>query len=192
MPAQAGTRKTMSLINTFKKSTIALLLASALALVGGSNTAAADPVVIKLGTSAPIGSPWHNGLKEAINRWNTISGGQVVLRVFPGGTMGDEGNMIQKMRIGTLQAAALSTIGLHDITPEPQALDLPLLVKNTAERDYLLEKMAPELDKALEAKGYVVLTWSEIGFTRFFSNQARPTLDLMRAGKLFCWNGDPE
>ena len=53
---------------------------------------------------------------------------------------GDEGHMVQKMRIGQLHAAALSTIGLHMITPEPQALDLPLIVDNYQERDYLLSK----------------------------------------------------
>lgn len=165
------------------------LIAAALAL--SFQSASAEEIVVKLGTSAPQGSPWHNQLKDAANKWRDLSGGRVALRIFAGGTMGDEGDMVKKMRIGQLQAAALSTIGLHQVTPEPQALDVPLLVKDEAERDYLLAKMAPKLEKALADKGFIVLAWSEIGFTYFFSTKPRPTLPEMRTAKLFCWNGDP-
>lgn len=174
-----------------RKITIVTLLTALLGLGLAVRPAAAEEVVIKLGTSAPQGSPWHTLLKEAANKWRDLSEGKVVLRIFPGGTMGDEGDMVQKMRIGQLQAAALSTIGLHAITPEPQALDMPLLVKDNNEREHLLAKMEPELDKALADKGFIVLTWSEIGYTYFFSAKARPTLDEMRTSKLFVWSGDP-
>lgn len=169
-------------------------LCTALLAFGGRSARADEPkaeVSIKLGTLAPSGSPWHLLLKEAAQKWRQVSGGRVELKVLPGGTMGDEGEMIRKLRVGLLQAAAISTIGLHVITPEPQALDLPLLVNNDEEHEYLMQKMAPQLDALLEKKGFVVLTWSEIGNTHFFSTKPRPTLTDMRGGKLFCWDGDP-
>src|SRR5688572_33133537 len=97
-----------------RKITVVSLIAALLSLVGQQAVAQEGQIVVKLGTSAPQGSPWHNGLKEAANQWQALSGGKVVLRIFAGGTMGDEGDMIKKMRIGQLQAAALSTVGLHD------------------------------------------------------------------------------
>ena len=174
-----------------RKILLASLCTALLAFAGGP-AHAEDPILFKLGTLAPSGSPWHLLLKEAAQKWKEISGGRVELRVLPGGTQGDEGEMIRKMRIGHLQAAAISTVGLHVITPEPQAIDLPLLVKSAEEHDYLVQKMAPQLNQLLEKKGFVVLTWSEIGNTRFFSTKPRPTLNDMRAGKLFCWDGDPD
>lgn len=173
---------------------IMVSLCTALLAFGGRSARAEDAkaeVSIKLGTLAPSGSPWHLLLKEAAQKWRAVSGGRVELKVLPGGTMGDEGEMIRKLRVGLLQAAAISTIGLHVITPEPQALDLPLLVNNDEEHEYLVQKMAPQLDALLEKKGFVVLTWSEIGNTRFFSTKPHPTLPDMRSGKLFCWDGDP-
>lgn len=170
------------------------LCTALLALAGRSARAQEAPqnvVSIKLGTLAPSGSLWHQRLKEAAQKWKELSGGRVELKVLPGGTMGDEGEMIRKMRVGLLQAAAVSTIGLHVITPEPQALDLPLLVQSSEEHDYLVQKMAPKLNAQLAKHGFVVLTWSEIGNTHFFSTKSRPTLSEMRGGKLFCWNGDP-
>lgn len=168
----------------------AISLLGALSLFAAGPALAQEPVVIKLATLAPVGSPWHNLLKEAAQGWKAASGGKVELKIFAGGTMGNEGDMVKKLRINQVQAAALSTIGLHEITPEPQGLDIPLLVDKRDEYDYLVKAMAPKLEKYLEAKGYVVLAWSEIGFTRFFSTQARPTLDELRKGKLFSWEGD--
>lgn len=172
-----------------RKHRLATLVTALFALF--ATPALADRVLIKLGTSAPDGSPWHTQLKKASQAWKEISGDTVSLKIFAGGSMGDEGDMVQKMRIGQLHSAALSTIGLHMITPEPQALDLPLMVNDYQERDYLLSKMAPQLEKALADKGYIVLTWSEIGFTYFFSTKPMPDLNAMRKAKLFTWSGDP-
>src|SRR6266849_3654839 len=76
---------------------------------------------IKLGTLAPSGSTWHTLLKEMGQKWGEASGGKVKLIIYPGGVVGNEGDMVKKTRIGQLQAAALTTIGLHDIAPDPPA-----------------------------------------------------------------------
>lgn len=151
---------------------------------------AGGPVIVKLGTKAPSGSPWHKLLQEASQKIKELSGGQVQFKIFAAGTMGDEGDMVKKMRIGQLQAAGISTVGLHDITPEPQALDIPFLVKNAEERDKLLVKYGPTLDQVLAKKGFVVLSWSDIGFTYFFSAKSLPNISEARQAKLFCWDGD--
>jgi len=162
----------------------------AAAALFASATAEAQ-VTIKLGTLAPSGSTWHNALKEMGQKWAAASGGKVKLVVFPGGTVGNEGDMVRKMRIGQLQAAALTTIGLHEITPEPQAVDIPLGVRSFEELDYVMEKLEPKLNKAVEAKGYVVLLWSDVGFVQFFSTRSIATPADMKGAKLFAWDGDP-
>src|SRR5689334_10147091 len=96
------------------------LIAFALALAMVSSPARAEERV-KLGTLAPNGSTWHTPLKEMGQKWAEASGGKVRLVIYPGGVVGNEGDMIKKMRIGQLQAAALTTVGLHEIAPEPQA-----------------------------------------------------------------------
>ena len=153
--------------------------------------AAAAEVEIKLGTLAPSGSAWHNILKEMGQKWSEVSGGQVKLRIFPGGVVGNEGDMVRKMRVGQLSAAALTTVGLHDITPEPQAVDVPLGITSYEELDYIMGKVENELDKSLDDKGYVVLAWADIGFVHFFSTRAIRTPADMANAKLFAWDGDP-
>jgi TRAP-type C4-dicarboxylate transport system substrate-binding protein len=154
--------------------------------------ASAQEVRIKLGTLAPSGSTWHTLLKEMGQKWGEVSGGKVKLVIYPGGVLGNEGDMVKKMRIGQLQAAALTTIGLHEISPEPQAIDMPMMVDSWATLDYVMEHIAPRLEKAIEAKGYSVIYWSEVGFVRFFSTKKYETFKaLQQNGKIFTWDGDP-
>jgi TRAP-type C4-dicarboxylate transport system substrate-binding protein len=148
-------------------------------------------VVIKLGTLAPNGSTWHTLLKEMGQKWEQASGGKVKLRIYPGGVLGNEGDMVKKMRIGQLQASALTTIGLHDIAPEAQAVDVPMMIDSWATLDYVMDRMGPKLERVIESKGYVVLGWSEVGFVRFFSTKKFASLAELQQAKVFCWEGDP-
>jgi TRAP-type C4-dicarboxylate transport system substrate-binding protein len=165
-------------------------LAVVFALLLAPAAARAD-VVIKLGTLAPNGSTWHTLLKEMGQKWDQASGGKVKLRIYPGGVLGNESDMIKKMRIGQLQAAALTTIGLHDITPDAQAVDVPMMVDSWATLDYVMDRMGPKLERIIEAKGYVTLGWSEVGFVRFFSSKKYASLKDLESAKIFCWEGDP-
>jgi TRAP-type C4-dicarboxylate transport system substrate-binding protein len=168
-----------------------LLKLTLAALLVASGLAHADEK-IKLGTLAPNGSTWHTLLKEMGQKWSEASGGKVKLIIYPGGVVGNEGDMVKKTRIGQLQAAALTTIGLHEIAPEPQAIDSPMMITSSDELDFVMEHMAPKLEKAIEAKGYIVLGWSEVGFVRFFSTHEYKSLaDFTSKAKVFGWEGDP-
>jgi TRAP-type C4-dicarboxylate transport system substrate-binding protein len=173
---------------TMRKCGVVLALGLALALFP---TAARADVVIKLGTLAPNGSAWHTLLKEMGQKWEQASGGKVKLRIYPGGVLGNESDVVKKMRIGQLQASALTTIGLHDIAPDAQAVDVPMMVDSWPTLDYVMDRMAPKLERIIEGKGYVVLGWSEVGFVRFFSTKKMSTLPELQAAKMFCWEGDP-
>ena len=78
------------------------------ALVAALAPSAHAQVTIKLATLAPAGSSWHEILKEMGQRWEAASGGQVKLKVYPGGAQGSEGDMVRKMGIGQLQAASIT------------------------------------------------------------------------------------
>jgi TRAP-type transport system periplasmic protein len=154
-------------------------------------TAHAAPVRIKLGTLAPQGSTWHQLLLEMAQKWSEASNGQVELKVYAGGTQGNEGEMIRKISIGQLQAAAITAIGLHEITPEPQVEDVPFLIDSYEEYDYVHAKLRPKLDEVLAKKGYIAIHWGEVGFAYLFSTEPYRTPAEFAKGKIFTWNGDP-
>jgi TRAP-type C4-dicarboxylate transport system substrate-binding protein len=59
------------------------------------------------------------------------------------------------------------------------------------EVDYIGEKLQPMLEKRLEAKGFVVLFWSDTGFVRFFSRQPVVGPDDLKKTKLFVSGNRP-
>jgi len=110
-----------------------LLGAIVIALAVAAQAAAGQ--VIKLGTLAPAGSPWEQALRKLAGDWSRLSIGRVSLRIYPGGVAGDEDDMLRKIRIGQLNAAALSGPGLSTIVPGVLALQVPLLVTDDDELD---------------------------------------------------------
>ena len=167
-----------------------ILLAAAL-LAAASPALAQQQVQIKLGTLAPNGSTWHELLKEMAVRWGEASKDSVKLRIYAGGTQGNEGEMVRKMAVGQLQGAAVTTVGLHDIAAEPQALTVPLMFDSAAELQKALPILEPKLDALLEKKGYVPLTWGAIGAIKLFCTKPFKTPAEAAGAKIFAWEGDP-
>lgn len=167
-----------------------LLLVTLLASL--ATAARAETVTIKLGTLAPQGSSWHDLLKELSQRWEQASGGQVRLRVYAGGAQGSEGDMVRKLGIGQLQAAAISNVGMHDVIPEPQAFSIPFLFEDEKQMECAFEKMKPRLDEALAKRGLIALMWSRVGSIYLFCDAPRRTPAEARTAKVWAWEGDPK
>jgi TRAP-type C4-dicarboxylate transport system substrate-binding protein len=164
----------------------AVLLSLALAV----STAHAAPVVVKMATLAPEGSSWYRVLQEMGESWKKASDGTVILRIYPGGVVGDEDAMIRKMRVGQLQAAAITGIGLAYLDRGFYALHVPMMYASDEEFDYVRDRVAPVLEKRLEEKGLVVLNWGDAGWVHFFAQKPFTRPSDVKAMKLFVWGMD--
>ncbi len=161
-----------------------------LAVVTLNASAAQAPVVIKLATVAPKDSIWHEHLKTIDTRWKSVSGGQVRLRIYAG-TLGDEDDILRRVRVGQLDAAAISTAGLSSIDKATQAMHIPLAFTTTEEMEYVRDRIVQQLELLLAAKHFQVLSWGEVGWIHFFTKEPVTTPDDLRKQKLFVWsNGD--
>jgi TRAP-type C4-dicarboxylate transport system substrate-binding protein len=152
----------------------------------------AQAVRIRLGTVAPRGSVWSEELEVIREKWREISNGRVDLRIYPSGVLGDEIEMLRKVRAGTLQGVALSQIGLSRVDPGAGCLSIPFLFRTDAELDYVREQLSTRLTQQLEAQGFVLVNWGEAGWVHLFSKRRLRTPDDLRAMKLFTSAGDPE
>ena len=161
-------------------------------LAFGCLTTAPAQTVVKMGTLAPEGSPWHQALQLMGERWRKISGGQVKLVIYAGGVLGDEPDMVNKMRIGQIQAVALSGAGMSAIEPGVSALQIPMMFDSYEELDYVRDRVAPHLEKMIEARGFLVLNWGDAGWVHFFTTRPATRLADMRKMKLFTWAGDSD
>ena len=165
-----------------------LLALGATALAGGP--AAAQPVTIKLATLVPDGSVWDKILKTMGAEWSQSTQGRVQLRMYPGGVAGDEPDIVRKMRIGQIQAAALTTAGLSAIDPSFKLFSIPMFFDSYDELHAVLDKMEPTFKQRLEAKGFVLLNWGHGGWVYFFTKQPVETVDQLKKIKMFVWAGD--
>jgi TRAP-type C4-dicarboxylate transport system substrate-binding protein len=166
------------------------LAAVAAAALAAPAVAGAQPVLVKMATLVPDGSSWHLILKETADKWRTVSNGTVNVRLYAGGVAGDDPDVVRKMRLGTLNAGVLTSVGVAEIDKSVYALGVPMMYDSYEELYYVLEKMRPRLERTLEAKGFVVLNWADGGWVHFFTQKPVARPDDLKALKLFTWAGD--
>jgi TRAP-type C4-dicarboxylate transport system substrate-binding protein len=152
--------------------------------------ASAQPVLVKMATLVPDGSSWHLILKETADKWRTVSNGTVTVRLYAGGVAGDDPDVVRKMRLGTLNAGVLTSVGVAEIDKSVYALGVPMMYDSYEEVYYVLDKMRPRLEASLESKGFVVLNWADGGWVHFFAQKPVAVPDDLKALKLFSWAGD--
>jgi len=140
--------------------------------------------VIRVGTLAPKGSSWHRILSQMGAEIKQATKGEVILRIYPGGIVGDEAEMIRKMRIGQLHAAAISNAGVGGIDSSAYALSLPLKFQSYEEWDFVRNKINPDLEAKMRKNGFEVLTWSDVGWVYFFSKKPLVHPDQLKTLKL--------
>jgi TRAP-type C4-dicarboxylate transport system substrate-binding protein len=148
-------------------------------------TTAADAQVLKLATVAPEGSVWHTALREMAEAWRAITAGTLETRIYPGGVAGDDADVIRKMRIGQIGAAALTADGMAAIAPEMRIFQTPMLIQSEAELDYLRGRLEGELETIAERRGFVLLAWCDVGWVYLFAKT--PVADVESARRVRLW-----
>jgi TRAP-type transport system periplasmic protein len=177
----------------FGRRFVTLLAAAGVVLaVAGMSAApaAAQTITVKMATMVPEGTSWHLVLKEVADQWKKISNGRVNLVIFAGGVAGDDTDVVRKMRMGTIQAAVLTAVGVAEVEKSVYALEVPMMYASYDEVYDVLGRMKPRLESSMDKKGFVVLNWADAGWLRFFTKNPVRTPDELKQQKLFQWAGD--
>ncbi|MCZ8341950.1 MAG: TRAP transporter substrate-binding protein DctP [Leptospira sp.] len=120
---------------------------------------------VKLATVAPDGSPWANELSKIKKKIETESQGQIKIRLYPGGQMGGENEILQQVIRGKLQGAGLTAGALANTIKELNVLEIPYLFNSYAQADCVLdEHVIEDYRKLFESKGLIFVTWAENGY----------------------------
>ena len=154
-----------------RQMTLKALLAGA-ALLATSAFAQAQEEII-FGLSAAHGSLQERTASEFAMRANEKLGDLAVVKVFDSSQLGKDKDMMQKIKLGTMQITLPSST-MPEVDDRFAIFDLPFLIKDRAQ----LAKIDATLFKdvlvpAAEAKGYRPLAIWENGF-RQITNNSRP------------------
>lgn len=156
------------------------------------NCMAADKQ-LRIGSLVPKNSLYHRQLMDIGEAWRATQTEKSKYVVYPDGSQGGEAEMARRMRIGQLQGALLSVVGLQEIEPSITALQaIPMLFRSWEEVDYVREKMRPSMEKKFFDKGFVVLAWGDAGWVRFFSKDPALRPDDYKRMKFFAWGSEPD
>jgi TRAP-type C4-dicarboxylate transport system substrate-binding protein len=131
-------------------------------------------------------------MQEMAERWKKAQGAGATFTVFTDGTQGGEIDMVRRMRVGQLNAALISVVGLAEIDRSVTALQyMPMLFRDWSEVDYVVAQMREQLEARFLEKGFVVLFWGDGGWVRYFSKEPMLHPADLKKHKLWAWNGDP-
>ena len=150
----------------------------------------AKKIIVKMATLAPEGTEWHGLLVELGQQWQEVTNGEVRLRIYPGGVVGDERDMIRKMRIGQIHGAAISNEGMTEINPYFTTFYMPMMYQSYDEVDFVRERLSDELLNITEDNGFKILTMVDVGWAYWFSTEPIYTPDDLKNNKIFIWAGD--
>ncbi|MDP1823844.1 MAG: TRAP transporter substrate-binding protein [Archangium sp.] len=129
-----------------------------------SFAAQAQTIIAKVGSVAPEGTPWAEWIEGIKARMDKDTGGKLKLKIFLGGKLGGEKEMVEETKNGNLHLFGGSTGSVATWVPELNVLELPFIFTSDAEADFVLDKLREKVAKLLEAKGFVMVMWAENGW----------------------------
>ncbi len=170
------------------RSNIPIFLAALVIVCAAIGTA--DAAQLKIATVAPDGSFWMTEVKKGAEEIEKATESRVKLRIYPGGTMGNDQAVLRKMRIGQLHGGMMTGLSLASITSDLQLYGLPFLFGSYDEVDAVRAKMDPLLIEALDAKGYISFGLIEGGFAYIMSQKPAKELADFQGEKAWSPEGD--
>ncbi len=163
----------------------------AAALLLAASAVPLPALTLKIATLAPEGSPWVEAMRKVAGQWEKASGGQVRLKIYAGGVAGEEADMVRKLRIGQLQGAALTQLGMGLLEPDILTVSVPFLIRDEAELDHVLQAGRGRYAELFARRGYLLAALPKAGWVHFFARQPVVRPDDLRRLKLAVPGDDP-
>jgi TRAP-type C4-dicarboxylate transport system substrate-binding protein len=111
------------------------------------------------------------------------TGGRVQLKAYPGGVLGEEKDVLYKIKVGQVDGAGFMGFGVAKVCPDAEAMGQFFQFRSYEEVDAAMEALRPRLEAQCLQNGFVVLGWTEVGFSYVLSAVPVRSLDDLRAAK---------
>lgn len=173
-------------VSAFRRTCAAACVAGALVAL----PSAQGRTVLRLATLVPDGSVWDKNLKQMASEWTKLSAGRVSVNIFPGGALGDDREIVRRMRFENPQAAALTVVGLADLDDAFNVFSMPFFFDSYDELYAVIDRMTPMLAQRLDQKNVALIAWGHGGWAQVFTTKPVRTLSDLKQIKLFTAAGD--
>jgi TRAP-type transport system periplasmic protein len=147
---------------------------------------------LKIATIAPARSVWDVEERMLAQDWAKCTNGEVQIQFMGTNAMGGETGVIQKLNSvrpgqkAPIDGAIFTNLGVASIAPETHFLTLavPFMFRSQEEVDFVLESLQPRFEKAISAKGYVLVGWFNVGWAYFYTKKPVHTPADLKTQKL--------
>ncbi|EAR11193.1 TRAP transporter substrate-binding protein DctP [Reinekea blandensis] len=143
---------------------------------------------LKISTLYPPGSAAVTSLQSAAESIRQQTNGNVVLKVYPGGVMGDDSTVMRKMRIGQLHGALLSGTGLDLITDDLKDLSKPFQFDRIEQVYEARQTLDTDFRQRLAEEGWTAFGPLDGGFSYLMSKRPLSDLEAVRNTRLWLPN----
>ncbi|MFP4476609.1 MAG: TRAP transporter substrate-binding protein DctP [Desulfatibacillaceae bacterium] len=156
--------------------------------------AADAPIQWRAGTLAPKRVGWAKQVEQmVIPALTTCTQGNVEVKVYWGGIMGDDEEIIEKMEKGILQIGGLAAQGSFIAVPEFSVVGLPFMFKNYNEVDYIRGKMFGTFVDLAARRGFWLYLWLDQDFDQIYSVKWKlDSVDAFSDATFVNWYGELE
>jgi len=138
---------------------------------------------IKIATLSPDGTFWMKSMRAGAKEIKEKTQGRVKFKFYPGGVMGNDDNILRKIRIGQLHGGAITIGALSHSTPDTTIYGLPFLFSTLDEAKEIRKLSDQLLHEKIEENGFVCFGIAQGGFTYLMSKEPINNLDDLRNQK---------
>jgi tripartite ATP-independent transporter DctP family solute receptor len=125
---------------------------------------------LKLGHALDINHPVHKAMVFWADTLKKVSNGHIIIKIYPGGQLGGEKELIEQLQMGTLDLTKVSSAGLEAFVPKMQVLGMPYLFESNEHKWKVLKSpVGEELLKAGVDRGLVGIGFYEAGERSFYT-----------------------
>jgi TRAP-type C4-dicarboxylate transport system substrate-binding protein len=167
----------------FRSLILALLFFALLELYGTRMLFAEEPFVLKVATLAPEGTSWIRLFDSMRAEIEQATNGRVSVRMYAGGVMGNDADVLRKIHLGQVHIGGFSAEGTNLAYPQIQVLELPFLVDSYQKADKVRERLRKEIETGFAHRGLVPLAILDQGYNAFYTKD-RPVRRIEDAAGL--------
>ena len=143
-------------------------------LCGLLESAAGQSVVLRTAETHPSDYPTTVALRHMSEQLIAWSGGDMALKIFSGGQLGEEKDVLELTVLGSIDVARVSLAPLNAIAEETIAFSMPFVFRSTEHLRAVLDgQIGSEVLEALEPHGLIGLAYYDSG-ARSIYNAEKP------------------
>lgn len=132
-------------------------------------------ITLKLAHAGSKEHPYHVGALKFKELVEKNSGGRITIQIYSDAQLGSEREIAEGVKNGTIEIGLAAADGaIPNWVPEMQVFAIPYLIRDRAHAYKVLDgDIGKELASKLEAKGFKLLAYWEVGI-RHFTNNKKP------------------